>query len=114
MTEHKSNQVADSPPEVDAAPVLPKQHPKAPSQTRVHRLMVGDGVEFMAEITNGERAKLRDLTLDKDSDPDAIVLTKLEGKIVAITNDVGTYILCDFGDDGKRELTEDEVRRTGA
>lgn len=57
-------------------------------ETKLHRLRVGDNVEY------------RD---------DENVL--YAGAIEAITNDEATYVLVKFEDGSERELTEEEVRR---
>lgn len=60
-------------------------------QSRMHRLMVGDKVEYV--------------------DPTTWPAEKLEGEIVAFANTELSYVEVKFSDEDSRVLTEDEVKR---
>jgi len=67
---------------------------EAPTESKMHRLRVGDTVSF-EDTTDGQWP------------PD-----HLEGEITGFDNDEGSYLIIDF--DGKEKtLTEDEVKRVG-
>ena len=63
----------------------------APTETKLHRMRVGDKVEYR-----------------EGAEPTGDLLT---GEITAITNPEGTYVSVKFADDDERELTEEEIKR---
>jgi hypothetical protein len=62
-------------------------------ETKLHRLRVGDRVEY------------------RDENHDESTGDLWTGTIAAITNDEATYVQVEFDNGASRELTEEEVRR---
>ena len=65
--------------------------------------------EIMAEESRMHRLRIGDVVAYDDTSEWPPV--QMEGPITEFANAELTYIVCDFGEHGTKELTEDEVKR---